>query len=234
MKTKSDITNIEEKIGVIFIKKELLQEAFTHRSYLNEKPSWPTPNNERLEFLGDAVLELIITEALFELFPEEPEGQLTSLRSALVNYQMMSKISRNLDLEKHILLSKGESKDLGKAREVILANLSEALIGAIYLDQGYAVAQTFVKKHVLVHLEEVLKNKTYKDPKSLLQEAIQEKMKMTPAYKILNEHGPDHQKKFVVGVYFGDDLIAEGKGTSKQEAERNAAASALQKIEQND
>jgi len=223
----SKLKQLEEKIGVNFKNKALLLEALTHRSYLNENPGVRTGHNERLEYLGDAVLELIVTEHLFQKFPERQEGELTLLRAALVNYVMLAKVAREIGLEKHVLLSRGEAKDFGKAREVILANAFEALIGAIYLDQGYAVAGDFVEKNVLNHLEEIVAKGSYRDPKSNLQELIQEKMKVTPTYKVLEERGPAHAREFVVGVYFGDNLQATGTGLSKQEAENKAAEEAL-------
>ncbi|MEK7464597.1 MAG: ribonuclease III [Patescibacteria group bacterium] len=227
-----DIKNLEEKIGVEFKKKELLKEALTHRSYLNENPNFKTSHNERLEYLGDAVLELITTEFLYEAYPSYQEGQLTTLRAALVNYQMLGKIGKEINLDKYLLLSRGESKDTGKAREVILANTVEALIGSIYLDQGYEVAKKFIKEFVFSHLEEILSQKLYRDPKSTLQEIAQNKLKLTPTYKVLSEAGPDHNKKFVIGVYLGENISAEGKGTSKQEAEINAAESALKNFKE--
>lgn len=213
-----------------FKKLELLNEALTHRSYLNENPRWPYPHNERLEFLGDAVLELAVTEFLYAEYPKEPEGWLTSLRAALVNYQMLARVAREIDLEKSIFLSRGEAKDGGKAREVILANALEALIGAIYLDRGYDISADFVKKFIFIHLEFILEQGLYKDPKSKLQEIVQEKLKVTPVYRVLQETGLDHQKTFKVGVYFSVDLIAEGAGASKQEAEVEAAKSALKTL----
>jgi ribonuclease-3 len=218
-----------KKIGVVFKNKDLIIEALTHRSYLNEYPHWHLPHNERLEYLGDAVLELIVTDALFQKFPKQPEGQLTVLRAALVNYQILARVAENIDLQDFILMSRGERKDTGRAREVILANAIEAVIGAIYLDQGFETTRTFVEKFVLVHLDEVLKTKSYKDAKSELQEVIQEKLKVTPTYAVRDESGPAHERRFTMGVYFGDKLIAEGEGLSKQDAEIEAAKSALQK-----
>ena len=219
---------LENKIGFVFENKALLKEALTHRSYLNENPSWDVFHNERLEFLGDAVLELTVTENLFNRFPDYPEGQLTSLRAALVNYQTMANAARSIDLGNFILLSRGEAKDIGRAREVILANTMEALIGAIYLDAGYAKTKEFVEKFVInLYLERIIKNNLYKDPKSQLQEIAQEKLKLTPTYQLLEEWGPDHKKIFKMGVFFGDKLIAQGEGYSKQEAEIEAARNAL-------
>ena len=218
-----------KKIGISFKSKDLLIEALTHRSYLNEYPKWRLPHNERLEYLGDAVLELIVTEALFRKFPKQPEGQLTVLRAALVNYQILARIAERIDLQTSILMSRGERKDTGRAREVILANAIEALIGAIYLDQGLEKTRAFVDKFVLVHLDEVLTTRSYKDAKSELQEVVQEKLKITPTYAVLGESGPAHERRFTMGVYFKDKLIAEGEGLSKQDAEIEAAKNALRK-----
>jgi len=222
-----DIPLLEQKLGVIFKNKNLLKEALTHRSYLNENPSWPLPHNERLEFLGDAVLELAVTEILFSRYRTSPEGELTSIRSALVNYQMLADIAKNMELGDYVFLSKGEAKDAGKAREVILANAFEAILGAVYLDAGYESAKNFIEKAVMGRLDEVIEKKLYQDPKSLLQEIVQEKLRATPTYSVLSEKGPDHAKIFKVGVFFNGDLIAEGEGASKQEAEVEAAKNAL-------
>ena len=220
---------LEKNIGITFSNKDLLTEALTHRSYLNEYPRWPLPHNERLEYLGDAVLELLVSEELFAKFPKEPEGQLTVFRAALVNYQILAKVAEKIGLQKFILMSRGEKKDTGKAREVILANAMEALIGAIYLDQGFEKMRPFVHQFVMSNLAEVLKNKTYKDAKSELQEMVQEKFKLTPTYQMLDETGPAHKRIFTMGVYYGDKLIANGNGPSKQEAELEAAKNALKK-----
>jgi len=225
-----DFTNLENKIEVVFKNKNLLKESLTHRSYINENPNWGLSHNERLEFLGDAVLELIVTENLFNKFPDSPEGELTSIRAALVNYQMLAIIAKNIELDNFILLSRGEAKDIGKAREVILANAFEALLGAIYLDSGYEDAKKFIKTFVMNQLQEVVDKKLYQDPKSLLQEIVQDKFKVTPTYIVLSERGPDHAKIFQIGVHFGDKLIAEGEGLSKQEAEVEAAKNALHSL----
>jgi len=221
---------LEKIIKHSFKNKGLLKEALTHRSYLNENPKWKFAHNERLEFLGDAVLELVVTEELFNRYPNKPEGQLTPLRAALVNYQSLAKIAHEIDLENHILLSRGEAKDVGRAREAILADAVEAVIGAIYLDGDYAMAKKFINSFVLALLDEVLKNNAYQDAKSLLQEKIQAKEKLTPTYQVIKEEGPEHKKQFKVGVYFGDRLITTGEGYSKQEAETEAAKKALKKI----
>lgn len=221
------LNDLENKIHIRFKNPDLLKEALTHRSYLNEEPAWPIAHNERLEYLGDAVLELVTSEELFQKLKDSPEGELTILRAALVNYQFLAKVASDFSLDSFILMSKGEAKDTGKAREVILANAVEALIGAIYLDQGYGAASSFTQAFILKRLPEILKNKSYKDAKSQLQEIIQERIKVTPTYKVLDESGPAHQRIFKVGVYFGDELIASGVGTSKQEAELEAAKTAL-------
>lgn len=229
----TNLVKLEKKIGIKFKNKNLLKEALTHRSYLNENPSWPMPHNERLEYLGDAVLELVVSDFLFRKYPLSPEGELTSFRAALVNYQMLGQVGREIGLENYLFLSRGEAKDKGKAREVILANALEAVIGAIYLDRNYKTAQKFINKYVLKHLEEVLIKGLYQDPKSRLQEIVQDKLRITPIYKVLEEHGPDHRKKFLVGVFYGSKLVAEGLGNSKHEAERAAAQTALRMYEVN-
>jgi len=226
------LEKLEADLGIAFRNKSFLYESVTHRSYLNENPSWQYPHNERLEFLGDAVLELVVTEALFNRYPSSPEGQLTSIRAALVNYQMMAEVARSINLEDHILLSRGEAKDVGRAREVILANAMEAVIGAAYLDQGYEPARRMIEKIIILpYLDVIVRNSLYKDPKSHLQEIVQERFRVTPRYQLLEEWGPDHKKIFRMGVYFGHDLIAQGEGYSKQEAEVDAAKNALQKLQ---
>ena len=217
------INSIIEKIGIKFKDADLLKEAFTHRSYLNERPDWKFGNNERLEFLGDAVLELAVTEELFKIFPKKEEGELTIYRAGLVNAKMLSKIAREIGLESEVLTSKGEAKELKEDRgEAILADAVEALIGAIYQDNGYGSVGKFVKKFVIKHLDEITKEGG-KDAKSLIQEIAQERYSLTPTYQVLDESGPAHQRIFSVGLYFGDQLKAEGIGNSKQAAELEAA-----------
>ncbi|MBI5045511.1 MAG: ribonuclease III [Candidatus Niyogibacteria bacterium] len=223
-----DFVKFEEKIGFRFIDQDLLKQAFTHRSYLNENPDWGLPHNERLEFLGDAVLELVVTQYLYERYPEEAEGVLTSYRAALVNANMLSAVASELNMEKYLLLSRGESKDVGTARHYILANTFEALVGALYLDQGYEAARLFISKTVLPNLNSVIEQGLYRDPKSLFQEEAQERVGITPVYKVLKEWGPDHAKHFIVGVYLNDEKIAEGEGSSKQAAQEEAAHHALE------
>lgn len=224
---KEQFQELEEALVFSFRNIELLREALTHRSYLNEHPSWDVSHNERLEFLGDAVLELVVTKWLYEKYPDSQEGQLTTLRAALVNYIMLARVAREISLQKFILLSKGAAKDNEKAWDVILANGIEALFGALYLDQGYESAEKVIGRLVFPHLSEVLAQKSYKDPKSMLQEIVQEEKKVTPTYHVLEETGPDHRKEFLVGVCFGDEEFAKGRGTSKQAAESAAAEAAL-------
>ncbi len=200
--------------------------AFTHRSYLNENRSFHLPHNERLEFLGDAVLELAATEYLYRNYPH-PEGELTNFRSALVNYKMLSGISQRLGFEKFLLMSKGEAKDMGRARQVILANCIEAVIGAMYLDSGYQPTTNFIAREVLIELPKIIEGETYLDPKSRLQEIVQEKRGVTPTYGVVSETGPDHNKSFVVAAFVNTEEVGRGAGPSKQEAEIASADNAL-------
>ena len=222
-----NFSKFEEKIGVNFKDKNLLRQAFTHRSYLNENPSLALEQNERLEFLGDAVLELAITEYLYKKYPQKTEGEMTALRAALVNAVALSEVANNLNIGDFLLLSKGEVKSLGKARQYILANALEALIGAIYLNGGYEETFDFLEKNIFGKIEEVIEKKLWIDAKSLFQEKAQELESVTPAYKVLAESGPDHEKVFTMGVFLGDELITDGYGASKQEAEQDAARKAL-------
>lgn len=223
-----DFEQIEKKLGFKFKNKELLVQAFTHRSYINENPEFNLSHNERLEFLGDAVMELIVTEHLYKDHPDKTEGDMTNWRAALVNAKMLTSVAEELGFNDFLLLSKGEAKEGGKARAYILANSWEAVVGAIYLDSGYEAAEKFIKKYLLSRLPEIIKEGSYKDSKSKFQEEAQEKVSITPNYKVIKESGPDHNKKFVVGVYLGESLVAEGEGSSKQEAEESAARSALE------
>jgi ribonuclease-3 len=219
--------DFEKKTKITFKDKNLLKQAFVHRSYINENPGEGLFHNERLEFLGDAVLELIVTDYLYKKFPTHTEGELTSLRSALVNAVIISEVASAMGMNDFLLLSKGESKDNGKARQYILANTFEAVIGAIYLDQGYEEANKFVTDSLLPNTDEIVNKKLWRDAKSLVQEKAQEFAGVTPAYKVMEEAGPDHDKHFTVGIFFGGDKIALGKGKSKQEAEQKAAEAAL-------
>jgi len=225
----TEILKFENKIDVKFKNKELLKQVFVHRSYINENPKFGLNHNERLEFLGDAVLELIVTEYLYKNYPN-PEGELTNWRSALVKGQMLSKIADSLKINDYLYLSRGEEKSTGKSRQIILANSFEALIGAIYLDQGYDTASAFIHKFLIIHLNEILEKELYRDSKSRLQELSQEKNGITPEYRVLTESGPDHDKSFEIGVFLGNDQAGKGTGSSKQEAEQHAAHNALGKL----
>lgn len=216
-----------DKLGVSFKDLGLLAEALTHRSYLNEHRAAKQGHNERLEFLGDAVVELATTHFLFNKFPTKPEGDLTAYRAAMVNTVSLAESAAAMGLGDLLLLSKGESKDTGRAREAILANAFEALTGAIYMDQGYEAAESFIAKHLYPKIDGIVAGGTWQDAKSRFQEAAQEKAGATPAYKTLREEGPDHDKKFTVGVYIRSEKAAEGEGKSKQDAEQAAALSAL-------
>ncbi len=221
-----DFSQLEKKLHIDFKSKALLEQAFCHRSYLNENPSFHSDHNERLEFLGDAVLELAVTEYLFKKY-DNPEGEMTNWRAALVNAQSLSNLSQGLGFGDFLLLSKGEAKDTGKARQFILANAFEAFLGALYLDQGFEKCRAFVEKHLLCELPHILKEGLYKDAKSCFQEQAQERVRITPIYKVLKEWGPDHAKSFVVGAFLDKELVAEGEGSSKQEAEEAAARNGL-------
>ncbi len=222
-----DFSKFEQTSGITFKNKALLKQAFTHRSFINENRGSNLEHNERLEFLGDAVLELVITDYLYKRFLNMNEGELTSLRSALVNADTCSIVAQKLGANDFLLLSKGESKDTGRARQYILANTLEAIIGAIYEDQGLEVAQDFILNHVTPLTEEIIQKGTWIDGKSLFQEKAQEHEGITPMYKTIKETGPDHDKHFTVGVYLGKDLVGEGEGKSKQDAEQEAARIAL-------
>lgn len=218
---------IEKTLGIIFKDKGLLKQAFTHRSFLNENRTSGLEHNERLEFLGDAVLELVVTDYLFKKYPTKPEGDLTALRSALVNSVMLADVSTDLGLNEYLLLSKGEAKDTGRARQYILANTFESVVGAIYLDQGYEKADEFITRALLPNIKKVEDEKLWVDAKSYFQEKAQEVLGVTPNYKTIKEAGPDHDKLFTVGLYVNSTLISEGSGKSKQEAEQDAAKNGL-------
>lgn len=222
----TDLSKLEKILGVEFRNKDLLRVSLTHRSYINENPN-AGENNERMEFLGDAVLELAITEYLYEKFPEKPEGELTNLRASLVNANILGSVSAELGFNDFLLLSRGEAKDVGRARLIILANAFEAIVGAIYLDSGYGSTKGFILRVLEPKIPDILEKKLYKDHKSLFQEEAQEREGITPTYDVLKEWGPDHDKHFIVGVYLGKALIAEGEGQSKQEAQQSAAEFAL-------
>ena len=204
----TQFSDFEKNTEIIFKDKNLLKQAFIHRSYINENPGSFLSHNERLEFLGDAVLELIVTDFLYKKYPNYTEGELTAIRSALVNAIIISEVALKIGMNDYLLLSKGEARDNGKARQYILANTYEAYVGAVYLDQGYDVVDKFILTTLLPHTEEIISKKLWRDAKSLVQEKAQEFVGVTPAYKVLHESGPDHDKHFTVGILFGSNLIA--------------------------
>lgn len=222
-----DFKAFQKKIGYDFRDQRLLEQAFTHRSYLNENRAPGREHNERLEFLGDAVLELVVTEFLFAKYPDKPEGELTAYRAALVNTVSLSDAAAKLGMNEYLLLSRGEARDTGRARQIILANALEALIGAMHLDSGYVSAKDFIAKQLFHKTEEVVAKRLWQDAKSRLQEISQEKMQTTPTYQLVDQSGPDHDKTFVVGAFIGSERVAIGEGRSKQEAEQAAAQKAL-------
>lgn len=224
-----DFKLLEASLGVTFKDRGLLTQAFLHRSYLNEHSNVGLQHNERLEFLGDAVLELVVTDSLYKQFPDKSEGELTAFRSSLVNTNSLSDVARELGYEEFLLLSRGEARDTGKARTIILANTFEAFLGALYLDQGIGAATAFVEKQLLPRLSTIIDEGLWRDAKSFVQERAQEATGQTPLYKVIKETGPDHDKHFTTGIYFGTELVAEGSGSSKQEAEQAAARAALVK-----
>lgn len=226
----ASLEDFEKIIGVSFKDKDLLQQALVHRSYLNENKNFPLEHNERLEFLGDAVLELVVTEHLYTHY-QLPEGELTNLRAAVVRGEMLSMVAGELSVSDFLLLSRGEQKGSEKARQYILANAFEALIGALYLDQGYGAAQRFVRQYIVARLPEVVKQGLYVDAKSKFQEVAQERYRVTPVYRVLSENGLDHEKQFVVGIFLGERQMGEGQGSSKQEAQQAAARAALEKLQ---
>jgi len=213
-------------LGITFNDPMILVNAFTHRSYVNEHKKSTQQHNERLEFLGDAVLELVVTEFLFTKY-DEPEGILTNWRSALVRTESIGAAAGRLQFETMIRLSKGEKRGSDRARQQILANSFEAVTGAIYIDQGYEVAKKFIHENIISTLPQILETGSWRDPKSYLQEVAQEKDSHTPSYKVLSEDGPDHDKVFTLGVFIGGQLRGSGSGTSKQAAQQKAAEEAL-------
>ncbi|OWK27095.1 MAG: ribonuclease III [Parcubacteria group bacterium GW2011_GWA2_38_13b] len=224
--TLKDISLLESVLGVVFKEKKILEESLTHRSYINEHPKRGLNHNERLEFLGDAVLELVVTEYLYKKY-DKPEGELTNWRASLVNAEMLGDLAYELGIDRFIMVSRGEHRDNGKARHYILADALEAIIGAMYLDQGYEKCQNFITKYLLIKLSGIIKNKLYRDSKSLFQEASQDKLSITPSYYVLREWGPDHAKRFEIGLFLEEEQIAIGEGSSKQEAEQDAAKKGL-------
>ncbi|MDD4875366.1 MAG: ribonuclease III [Candidatus Paceibacterota bacterium] len=224
-----DFSLLEKKLKINFENKDLLIQAFCHRSYLNENPDFRLRHNERLEFLGDAVLELVVTDYLYRKYPDKTEGDLTSWRAALVNSVSLADLAKELGFNGFLLLSQGEAKDQSKARQYILANTFEAFVGSLYMDQGYEACKKFIESSLIVRkLPIILEKKLFKDAKSLFQEKAQEIVNITPGYSVLKESGPDHLKHFIMGVFLGKEMVAKGEGGSKQEAEVQAAKKALE------
>lgn len=221
----------EEQLNLDFTNKRLLQQAFIHRSYINEHKGTDLEHNERLEFLGDAVLELVVTDFLFEKYNNVAEGRLTAYRSALVRTESISAAARAMGMNDLLMLSKGESRDQGKARDYILANTFEAFVGAVYLDQGYDDAKGVIKDQLFAKIEDVIAEGSWRDAKSFVQEKSQEIYSETPRYELISAEGPDHDKHFVMAIYFGDKKIAEGTGNSKQKAQQSAAQAAIESEE---
>ena len=223
------ILQFAKKLNLNFKNIKVLENAFVHRSYLNENPSFELQSNERLEFLGDAVLELVITEYLFRKF-QKNEGELTALRSALVRGKNLSEIAQHLGVSDYLYLSAGEKIGSEKSKSLIYANCLEAIIGAIYLDQGLTAAKKFVEKYITVTIKKIIHERLYLDPKSEFQEKVQEKFKITPIYKVIQESGPDHNKEFISGVFIDKNMVASGYGSSKNLAEQDAAQRALDEL----
>lgn len=225
--TQERLKNLEQTLGFSFVEPMHLLTAITHRSYLNEHREATQNHNERYEFLGDAVLELVVTDFLFNKFPEKPEGELTAIRAALVNTNSLADAATRLGVNPFLLLSKGEERDTGRARQYILANTFESLIGAVYLDRGYDASKEFIAQHLFDKTDMIVSKRLWQDAKSRFQELSQEHVGVTPSYDTLNQTGPDHDRVFTVGVYLGSEKIAEGKGRSKQEAEQAAAEAGM-------
>jgi len=223
-----DIKEFEKKLGVLFKDINILKSAFIHRSYINEHKEINLEHNERLEFLGDAVLELAVTDFLFTKYPNSTEGDLTAYRAALVNTNSLSEAASSLGINEYLLLSKGESQDIGRARQYILANTFESVVGALYIDQGYGAAQKFISDNLFNLIDEIISKRLWQDSKSYFQEKAQEYVGVTPNYELVEENGPDHDREFIIGVYLNKEMVSKGVGRSKQEAEQDAARSALE------
>jgi ribonuclease-3 len=223
----SDIKSLEKKLGIAFRDKSLLQRALTHRSYLNEHPEFPFEDNERLEFLGDAVLDFVTGEYLYHRFPEQREGSLTSLRSVLVRRNTLADFARQWDLGRHLMMGHGEAETGGRNRAATLCAAFEAVVGALYLDQGVGSVKALIEPLIVPQIERTLRERLDKDPKSSLQEFAQGRMHQTPRYRTVSESGPDHAKEFTVEATIGGEVYGEGKGLSKQQAAQEAARAAL-------
>jgi ribonuclease-3 len=224
------IKKLNEELGLDLQNEELFQTAFTHRSYLNEHPKYPNPSNERLEFLGDAVLQFLSSKHLYSKFSNLPEGDLTNLRASIVKTTSLAEEAKKINFGQNLFLSKGEEATGGREREYLLANTFEAFLGALYLEKGITECEKFLEKNLFYKLEESLNSQNYKDPKTRFQEKVQELRKTTPSYKIMDSWGSEHEKMFKVGVFIGTELFSEGEGTSKQKAEQEAALKGLDKL----
>lgn len=226
----ADFATLEKSLGFTFSDKELLARAFTHRSFLNEHRGEKLEPNERLEFLGDSVLNYCVSQYLFTTYPENPEGDLTNFRASIVKTEFLSGIARELNLNSYILMSKGEEDSGGRERETILADTVEAFLGGIFLDQGIEACLRFVTTYIVPHLGPIIEKRSYRDYKSRLQEHTQIEKDGTPSYRVLSTEGPDHDRIFQVGVYVHNKLMGKGSGKNKQQAEQEAAQNALAKL----
>lgn len=225
-----EFAKLQKTINYQFKNADFLKQALVHRSYINEHPEFHLGHNERLEFLGDAVLEIVVTEYLYHHFPDTPEGDLTDWRASLVNANLLAEVAQEINLEENLFLSKGEAKDKNtKARHYILANAIEALIGSMYLDGGIEPVKKFILEKIVCRLDYIIQNQLHLDPKSKFQEKAQEIYSITPHYQMLEESGPDHDKTFTVGLYIKEELIAKGTGSSKHDAQVDAASAGLRK-----
>lgn len=224
---KTKVSGLLENLGISHNSIENYILAFVHRSFVNEKADVINEHNERLEFLGDAVLELVITNKLFKDFPEKPEGELTDLRSSLVRGRNLAKVAKSLNLQEYLILGKWEDISGGRENDYILANTVESFLGAIFLDSGYEIVNDFILKHIYTTLDRIIEEKEYKDPKSTLQEITQASITITPTYEVLSEVGPDHDKVFTIWVYLGSEKIAEWVWSSKKKGQEDAAQNAL-------
>ncbi|HIC88954.1 MAG TPA: ribonuclease III [Anaerolineae bacterium] len=228
-----NVDEFERQTGIVFRDKSLLQRALTHRSFFNESPDIALSDNERLEFLGDAVLDFLTAEYLYNRFPEMREGPLTNMRAALVRREALARFAQELDLGSFLLLGHGEAETGGRQRQAILAAAFEALVGALYLDQGLQAVESLIKPLMEPHLDEVRRKALAKDAKSRLQEWSQAELGRTPRYHTINEEGPDHAKEFTVEVRIGDVAYGQGHGRSKQAAAQAAAEAALRRLAAN-
>jgi ribonuclease-3 len=227
----SELSIVEAGLGLTFDDKTLLQRALTHRSYVNENPSFPLEDNERLEFLGDAILDFVTAEYLYHRFPEMDEGRLTSLRAALVRTETLAQFASQLELGACLFMGRGEEENGGRERQIILCGCYEALVGALYLDQGIEATRAFIIKAIKPVIQQVLESDAEKDSKSRLQELSQKHRRITPTYRTLSEQGPDHAKEFTVAAMIGRKKYGVGTGNSKQAAAQLAAQAALERLE---